>query len=515
MRALCFLLTRRLKNSIVSIFKNPSQLIGALVLIFFVFFTAFSASATQVSSSHLRDVNELYALIFLLYSFVFVMISKNGFYSGGSMFTMTDVNLIFTAPLSQSKVLSFGLFQQLGKSLLIGYFILYQSSLVKTTYGQGFQVLIYILLGYGITVFLSQMTAMVIYSFTSASDRRRSVTKAIYYTVIAAFAVYALGFCYKNAGVSPESLVLAARSTVARLFPVSGILSLAVEGAAKGEIIKIAAGLIYCVLFWGLYRVLLHFINSDYYEDVLQSAEASFSAIQARKEGKASESAPRNVKVGKTGITKGMGASVIAYKHQIENRRSKVFLLSTTSLVSVIFTVVGCFIFRDMPLGIFIISAYIMIMTVGMGRWAKELNYPYIYLIPEPSYKKLYYTVKSEIPSLVTESVICFIPVYFIVGISLAEAAAMALGRITIGLLLISVNLLIQRIFGTSQKKVFILTLYFLMVMLSVIPGAVAGAVIATLFPFLYFVGYIAMAIVNLILAIIIGFCCRNVFEYV
>ncbi len=514
MTALTYLLTRKLKNNIISVFRTPSKLISALILVALMGFSAFSGSETVSENIYgLRDINELYAIILLLYSVIFVLVSKNGFYNGASMFSMTDVNLIFTAPLKQSKILSFGLFQQLGRSLLIGYFILFQSALVRDTYGVGFSALVYILIGYGITVFSAQMTAMIFYSLTSSDDKKRSLLKGAYFAFIACFALFAVLSAFKNGGITIANLVVAARSIVARFFPVSGIISFAVEGAIEGNFLKIGGGLLYCIAFWLLYRLAVKLINSDYYEDVLQSTEVSYSAIQARKEGKVAETAPRNVKTGKIGINKGFGASVIAQKHKIENRRSKVFLLSTMSLVMIAMSLVGSFIFGDMPIGIFVLNVYMLTMGVVSGRWGKELAYPYIYLIPEKPHIKLWYALKGEFPSLVAESILCFIPVYFIVHLSVAEIIGMILGRISFGLLFISVNLLLQRLFGTSDKKVLVLMVYFLLIIVFSAPGAFTGAFTAMFYPFYFSIAYLAMSAVNIFVAAVLAFCCRNVLK--
>lgn len=514
MTALLYLLTRKLKNNLLSVLKTPSKLIFALILVALMVFTALTGNETVHENIYgFRDINELYAVVFLLYSIIFVMISKNGFYNGASMFSMADVNLIFTAPLKQGKVLSFGLFQQLGRSLLIGYFILYQSALVRDTYGVGFSALVYILIGYGVTVFLAQMTAMIIYSLTSSDDRKKSVLKTGGFLFVLCFAAFALLTAYKNGGITAANLVLASRHIALRFFPVSGMTALAAEGAIQGDLAKVAGGLVYCVAFWLLYRLAVRLINSDYYEDVLQSTEVSYSAIQARKEGKAAENAPRNVKTGKIGIEKGFGASVIAQKHKIENRRSRIFILSAMSLVMIAVSVFGCFIFDDMPIGIFVLNVYMLTMGVAAGRWGKELAYPYIYLIPEKPHIKLWYTLKGELPTLVTESVLCFVPVYFITHTSLLDTAGMIAGRISFGLLFIGVNLLLQHLFGSSDKKFLVLMVYFLFIFLFSVPGIAVAVFTGMFFPFYMGFAYIAMGAVNTVIALILAFCCRNVLQ--
>ena len=514
MKSLIYLTVRKAKNSIVEFFHKPSQLILALIVICMMVFSAVTSGGAE-HIHYTRDITELYAIIFALYSLIFVLISKNGFYNGASMFTMQDVNLIFTSPIKQNTVLSYGLIQQLGRSLMLGFFILFQSGTVCSTYGVNYIALVYILIGYGVTVFLSQMTAMVIYSLTSSDDKKRKALKTAYTALIAAFASYALYLAYENGGITLSNLVTASQSLVARFFPISGIVSLAVSGAIDSKVPEIIYGVIYCIVFWILYRVAIHFINSDYYEDVLKSTENAFSAIVARKEGKASENAPRNVKTGKTGINKGFGASVVWEKHKIENRRSRTFILSSMSLVLVAVSVVSCFLFSDEPVAVFGLSVYMMTMSIASGRWAKELAYPYIYLIPESSYRKLLYMVKNEIPSIVLESILCCVPIYFICGIGITDTAGMIVGRISFAFVLISVNLLLQKIFGESNKKKFIVIIYFLFVMLFSIPGIFTAAAIYLFMPFYLNIAFFAMSIVNTLVALILAFSCRKILEYI
>lgn len=514
MKSLIYLTVKKLKNGILEYIRTPSKLIPALILIAVMTSSAFTANSHQ-GHYYTRNISELYAMIFALYSVIFILISKNGFHNGASMFTMQDVNLIFTSPLGQNTVLSFGLVQQLGRSLMLGFFILFQSGTVCATYGVGFETLIYILIGYGVTVFLSQMTAMVIYSFTSSDEKKHKAVKSVYTAVIAVFAVYALYLAYNEGGLNLQSLIAVAQTDITRLFPVSGMVSLAVCGAIDGRVQHILFGIGYCVAFWALYRVAIKFINSDYYEDVLKSTEVSFSAISARKEGKASENAPKNIKTGKIGFTKGKGASAIAEKHKIENRRSRSFILSASSLVMVAMTVGSAFVFRDEPVAVFAMSIYMMTMSIVTGRWAKELAYPYIYMIPESSYKKLLYMINGEIPTVILESILCCVPLYFICRITLDETVGMILGRISFAFLLIAVNLLLQRIFRESDKKRLVVLFYFMLVMLFSMPGIITAVAITVFLPFYLGLAFAAMAIVNTVVALILAFCCRKILERV
>ena len=514
MKALIYLSAKKLKNGILDFLKKPARLI---VTVLFIALMVFSAVTSTGSSAHhyTRDINELYAIIFGLYTLIFVLISKNGFYNGASMFTMQDVNLIFTSPLNQNTVLSYGLIQQLGRSLMLGFFILFQSGTVCATYGVGYEALIYILVGYGLTVFLSQMLAMVIYSYTSSDEKKHKTIKGVYYTVIACFAAYAVYLCLSNGGINLSNLVSVTQHPATLFFPVSGMTSLLVHGAISADTRKIVCGIAYCIVFWVLYRLAVRFINSDYYEDVLQSTESSFSAIAARKEGKAAETAPKNIKTGKTGINKSTGAAVIYEKHKIENRRSKKLILSMTSLITVIFSIITCFVFSDEPIGVFGINIYIMTMSVATGRWAKELSYPYIFLIPESSFKKLLYTLKSDMPTIIAESILCLAPMYFICYLSVADTLGMILARISFGVLIIGANLFVQKLFGFSDRKKLIVIIYFLFVVIFSLPGIFTAVALEMVMPFYLGLAFTAMSAVNIITALILIFFSRRLLEEV
>ena len=493
MKALIYLSVKKLKNGILDFIKKPSRLIITLLFAGLLVFSALT-STSDSPHQYTRDINELYAIIFGLYTLIFVLISKYGFYNGASMFTMQDVNLIFTSPLKQNTVLSYGLIQQLGRSLMLGFFILFQSGTVCATYGVGFEVLIYILIGYGVTVFLSQMLAMVIYSLTSSDDKKKKALKGVYYAVIAGFGGYAVYLCLQNGGINLTSIISVTQNHIAVFFPVSGMTSLAVRGAISADVPEIICGIIYCAAFWVLYRVAVRFINSDYYEDVLQSTENSFSAIAARKEGKAAENAPKNIKTGKTGINKSFGASAIYEKHKIENRRSKKLILSTASVVTVIFSIITAFVFSDEPIAVF-----------GMN----------IYIIPESSFKKLLYTIKSDIPTIIAESILCLAPMYFICYLTVTDTVGMIFSRISFGLLIISVNLFTQKIFGVSDKKKLIIFIYFFLIILFSMPGILAAVAVGLAMPFYLRFAFMAMGAVNILVALILIFFSRKLLEEV
>lgn len=509
MNALVYLVSHKLKNRIKEIFHRPAELLLLLVGVALVGFVIFAGNLGDGSVP--RERTELSAIIFLLYALVFVLTAKNGFVNGASMFSMADVNLLFTGPNKSKTLLSYGLFSQMGRSLMLGLFILYQYSWVHNTYGVTLLDLVYILIGYGMTAFLGQMLAMLLYSFTSGSDSKVRIAKGVFYGMIAAFAGYLLLLVLRTPGDNwLERALVAVKTPVLHFFPAAGFIRLGVVGAMDGTTWQILVGVgcfFACLL---VYYLLISVLDIDYYEDVLKATEVSFSAITARKEGKAQEMVPRNVKVGKTGIGKGAGASAIAAKHKVENRRGRVLWLDLSSVVFAVVTVGFAFFTKEMIAGL-AMSIYMMVMTIGTGRWAKELLLPYVYLLPEKPAKKLFYMLKEQIPALLVQSAVNFIPFYFIFHCDWLTVVSFILARACAAWMFIGVDLLLHRWFGAGSSKALLLTLYFMLCAVVTIPGIIVAVVLyQSLFLPLSFC-VLAMAAAELLVSLLLLFFSRNI----
>ncbi len=509
MSSLVFLLTRKFKNRLREIIRRPSELITLIVFVGLIAVTFVSGNHSSMPTGT-RNVEEFYAIVLALYAFEFVMIAKNGFLNGASMFSMADVNILFTSPKKPQTLLTFGLFGQLGRSLMLGVFILYQYAWVHDTYGISFASLLCVLVGYAATAFLSQMLAMLIYSFTSSDDKKCKAAKAVFYGIVIAFIAVLCVMSYTSEKDILPAVVKNANSFFMHFFPVAGFVRYGVVSAITADYKGLIIAFCCFVLCIAAFYLLVSRLNSDYYEDVLKATEVSFSAITARKEGKASEAAPRNVKTGRTGFSKGEGASAIAEKHKIENRRSKVFIINMVNLVFAAITIGFAFVVKDVNFA-FAMNIYFSIFTVGSGRWARELLLPYVYLIPQPPFKKLLNMLKEQLPSSIAEAVITFLPFYFIFKTPPLAVVGLILAKISFNFLFVGVNLVLQRFFGNGGNKALLIFLYFLLAFAFSVPGVAAGVGLGVLFPIFEGIMFFAMAAVNAVVGAITIFCSRNI----
>lgn len=512
MSPLSYLYLTKQKNRIKEYFRSPSKLIFPLAVILILIMGLLVAPSSQKAGDY-RSIDEFLSIVFLVYTLLFVDISKNGFSNGASFFSMADINLVFVSPLKSARVLFYGIIGQLGRSLYMGIVILLQYTLSREYYGITLGTMAVVALGYGITAFLSQIVSMLIYILTSSSDKKVKTGKIIYFSVIAFFVIYVIIKSEVLYSLNFSGILEAAGDNVLHFMPVSGIVSFLVESIVKHSTAKALFGAFITLLYVILFFLFVSKNKGDFYEDVLSSAEVSFSAIAASKETQADAGLSRKIKKGKIGIGKGEGASAISQKHKTENRRGKLLFLGRSSLVSIGMTVAYSIAAQGDSLTAFILSLYSLLVGVSMGRWMKEITMPYIYLIPEKPFKKLLHTVKEQIPSIIFESALLFAILYFVLPVDIIDAVSMAASRISFGIMFVGTNLLFLRLTGKRATTVVTVMMYSFLSSVFCIPGALCGFYVSFFFPFHSFLGYLITVPVNIIMFLILLFLSRNILE--
>ena len=518
MSALGYLLVRRLKNRLRALVRSPGQLIGTLLLaaVLILVFVAGNLPGDEPAET-LRDARELYALALALFLAMFVLGANNGLSRGVSLFSMADVNMLFSSPLSSRRVLVYGLIQQLGTSLLAGLFLLFQYAWLHDVYGVGGLFMAVLLVAYAMVIFCAQLTAMAGYIFCAGHPRRRTALRAILFGLTAACALYVAVRAYLGENVLTAA-VAAANGWPVALFPVAGWMQTLLAGAGGGDwllcggMLLLTAG--YCLLLARLIAI----SREDYYEDVLQAAETAYSAVTAAREGKATEVLPSQVKVGKTGLGGGEGASALYYKHRLETRRARRFVLDTMGLV-MLATSSGFAVFtRESLLAVFMFSTYMQFFSTAMGRWTREMLLPYVYLMPESPFRKLLWCLRETADRIVLDALLLTVALTPLMGLSLVEAVAFFVARVSFGGFFTAVMLLTERLFGGLHVKWLVFLLMVLLLVFLLIPG-IALTVVANVYAPGFLTEDLRMllipALCNVPIALAAVFASRNILDNV
>lgn len=520
MKSLAYLFFTNIKNYFKDLKNSPSKIVLYVVVIALLGLSIYSRTQINYEANEIRDISEVYGMIFALYASVFIMICSKGFSSGSSFYSMADVNMLFTLPISSKKILFYGLIKQMGTSMLVGLFLLFQYGWLGSTYNLEFISIIYILIGYGIVMFSAQVTSMAIYSFTSSNVKMQNIVKGIIYTICGLIILFLLIPIIKTGEINLAILVERVNDNIIDYVPIVGWVKAFTVGLILN---KYLTAIIFLIITLG-YNVILVFLilksKGDYYEDVLKATEVSFSAITAKKEGNAQNAVPTNVKLGKTGLDKGKGANVFFYKHLIESRRAKVFILDKISLIMILFSIGYSYIVKDSGIySVFMFTTYLQFITImTSGRWARELTLPYVYMIPISPFKKLIVLVMESIYKSVIEACVLFVPVGIILNASIVEIIVLIIARVSLGLIFISGNFLVDRIFGTISSKAIIIGVYLVCIIILVIPGIALGIylsfiVSASIIPSTISV-FLGVIIGSIIVSGIVTYLCKDILSY-
>ncbi len=503
MNALFCLTTRKIKNKLLELIKNPFKLI---VVIGFAVLLVMNFSVSGNSPSGERPFAEFKAIVFAFYILCFVSEAKKGFHSGGTMFSMADVNLLFMSPLRSAAILFYGMLSRLGSSLFMALAFVYQFALLRSCYTISVADMLTAIGGYAAVLFLSQLTGMLIYSFTCGDELKIKRVKILFYSLCAFFVLLCLKDLVSSAYLTVSSVALTVTSLPMRFFPVAGWVFTAVDGIMLSDTLKIAAGITVSVFFSVLSFIVIAFFKNGFYEDVLLSCEKN-------ADRKADEGITAGTKIRRTGLLKkGRGASVLFYKHCLENRRTKTAVFSPSAFFYLVLIGVYGFVFNgDFPI-LFSFSCMVSFLPVLSGRWLRELTMPHIFLIPEPPVKKLFFILPEMLPKLLTESVLQCALIGYICDLSLTTVLFVIIARLSVSFVLAGSALLAARIFREKEKNNIFLSLSVLPGILFTLPS-VFCCVAALNLGLGLMLSFSVMALVNLTVSAVLLFASRNILK--
>jgi len=518
MGPLLYLIRKQLKNIIRGLASKPLALIGyiflGMMMVGFIVLVLFMPSGSVRHGS-----NELFKAIFTALITVLIYLSlKNGIEKGGSYFRFSDVNLVFTSPIKQNKVLLYGFIKNMGTSLLVVLFMIFQIPNIKNNFmlkSYGVWIILLTALLYSL---LSPIIGMVLYIYTSKSKSGKITAKRII-DALMMLAVFGLFISIITGDDFMSSAIGYLNSAVFSWFPFIGqlaaIASAAVYGITSAFYVSIAIlfGIIAAFLF------ILYKNNLDYYEDVLAATEYKEQKIKAKRQGRdISVIDKKNVRNIRSGFTV-KGAAVIFQKQMLEYRKASYFLFfDKSSIIIVLAGILFQFLMPEMTeIRIFMVlffSGYMLFFFVIQGKWPQEINKPYIFLIPEPDAKKLLYTTLTENIKNFLDGILLFAITYIFIEKSLIAIFLCIISYTLFGAVYIYGDIVSRRLFGAVHSKALQIFIKLFVSFFVVIPGAAFGLIA-------YFAltskeaAFMIIALWNLIAAASLFFVSKGVFKHI
>lgn len=521
MRATSYLLLTSLKNRILSLKKKPALAIFYGICVAFIVFllVVYSLLGPEEKESF-GDIGIVYVIIAGLGGLLLYMSVITGISTGGTLFTMPDVNLLFVAPVSSKRVLVYGLIKQMGTTLLAAVFIVFQIPNLKMNFDIDAFDIANLFIIYTVIVFLSQIISMAVYLFTNGNENRKRLVKGACFAALLALAAVIFAR-YRQTGNLWEGIKEVIDSKGFGFVPVMGWSVMFVKAGMEGNMLFYVLALAFFVAVSAAVVLAFTSGNADYYEDVLLSTETNFITMQAAKEGKQTgikTNKKVKIKEGRTGIGRGRGADVLFWRHVLELKRSSFIpFINTYTLLAAVFAGIFAYMSKENFAGyiILIILAYIQFFITVMGKLVTELNRPYIYLIPQSSLKKLVYASMSSIIKPFIDGAVVFAVVAVAGGADIITAVFQMLAYGVTGLIFTSFAVVCQRVLGGQPNKVLSAFIGMLLFFVMVMPGAGLSIAAFILLPeglkCICLLPYITLC---LLVSMLVFVLCRNIFDH-
>jgi hypothetical protein len=526
MKALSYLLHTQLKNRILSFKKKPAMLIlySIIAVVIIASMVMMIMSGEDFASKKFADERILFSIIAglgLLFLYAFM---NAGLSTGSSLFTMPDIGLLFVAPISSKKILMYGLISTLGKALLGSLFIFYQIGTLRTSFGYGFLEIFSLFIIFAVMIMYCQLMAIGIYIFSNGNLVRKNIVKLAVYACLGVILLMVVIFQRQNDISMLEAILRVASSRGFSFIPVAGWSTMFFIGITGRSLAFVLIPLFLYCLTGAIIVIYLTMGKADYYEDVLLSTEVTYQTKLAAKEGrKAPNVNKKKIKINKEedGLKNGNGAMVFLYKHMLEMRRRSRFIFLDSFSIFMILSIGAAGYYLNSK-GIqartcyYVLGTaiYIQYFATVMGKLKEELTKPYIYLVPEKSYKKVLAASLTSLIKPCLDGTVMFTIFTVLSGINPLTGLFLILAYASSGAVFTALTILYQRLLGGQPNKVVQAFLGIGLFLTIMSPAIGASVVAAYLLPYeLQFLCSLPYTLFCILFAVLIFVLCRNLID--
>ncbi|HEX3027989.1 MAG TPA: putative ABC exporter domain-containing protein, partial [Clostridia bacterium] len=510
MKPLLFILRKHLKNSIKELKKKPIvMIVYILILAFFVLMPAISFLMPSGTVNKLPP--ELFGAIVSIGILAVVYFGiKQGISSGSSFFRLSDVNFVFTAPISPKKVLIYGFLQQLFMTFFIVLFISFQIPNLKNNFPIKSYGVFIIYAGVVILFFTIQLIGMLIYSISSKSSANRKLLQRIFTALVAIFAGGFLIAVFKMQDVK-EAAIAYLNNDLFSYIPFIGWVKEFLMAAVYGMTPLFYLNLFLILFSSSLAIFVVYKLKTDYYEDVLAATERKEQMIAAKRAGRSNLSF-RNVRARKVSFKfEGTGARSIFYRHILEYRKNGLFFLNRTSFIVIAAGLASKYFYPGSSImTTMFFSIYLLFFVSIQGKWVDELNKQYIYLIPDKSSKKVFYATLSENIKNLVDGILLFTAAGIMFKSSVLTIVLCVLAYVSFGSAFSYGDVLSRRLFGKTHSKNLQVFVRMFITLGVITPAIIFSFISKYLFGDVQF--YCTLIAYNLLVSFAILMACKGIF---
>jgi len=396
---------RQLKNGLKSIITSPKRLISHLFLIgFMVWIAVFNfmnmSDRSQESVENFKSYFAAGALVLLAY-LVYTMLKKSSM-----NFKMSEIYMLFPAPINPKKIMLFNLLKRIPANLLISiYSLIFILSMILGSVETDFINICITFSGYTLLILIIEPLSLVLTLLAHKLKKEDLQIKTVQVIGVffVGFLVYTLYDAYSLNGMSFETLLMGLNNQLIDFFPVIGwsrnLMNTALVG--RDGMTLVYLGLM--VTSYLLMVVLTYYLSGDYYEDVIQSSEERAKLVKAAKEGKANQF--------KLGLKKKhvhlkedrVYGGALDWKRKLLIKKKDISIYFSFETLLVIAGVIALRLYNleeFKEYGPYFVGGgllYIKFLFTSNGDVDDEISKPYFFLIPDRGLRKLLNVFRTDL----------------------------------------------------------------------------------------------------------------------
>lgn len=326
----------------------------------------------------------------------------------GLIFRHSDIHFLFPAPIGPKRILLYSHIRTIFMSLIINIVMSIGGVL---WFGMPvWKMLVYFIFSCVVENILEAALMLLCYGNERFGKKQMFVFQLLMYALIGMFVLIGI-VMYVREGAGLQVIINYLHGDMIQMVPVIGwyiaYLHLLFMGATTVNVI--CSGLFFGAVILLAVMAARMRCTGEYYEDAIKFAEDYEVSRQKGKKGEVAVAGWKK-KYGKAEVNyKGSYAKALFYRQLLEYKKNRFFIFGFYTLLCLaIGTGTAIFAYRSeittfLPFAILGIMAYLtFIFSSYAGKWGKELEKPYTYLIPDSSFHKLWYaTLIEHIRSLV------------------------------------------------------------------------------------------------------------------
>lgn len=434
--AIFYLYRKTFKNKVKKALRKPVTYIYMVLIIlyFIMIFGSFSVSFSSLFEMLEMEKESVLTAILTVMAFVFIPSNLISYSKRkGLIFRQSDIHFLFPAPVSPKRVLVYAHI----RTVLLGM-IMYLIMTIGGVLWFGMPVwkmLVYFLFTGVIENILEGSLMILCYGNERLDKKQMFFLQIFMYAMIGIFVLIGI-VVYMTEGASFSAVVGYLHHPAIQMVPVVGwyiaFLHLLFMEVTTVSVIGSVLFLVSVVVLFVMARRMK--CTGEYYEDAIKFAEDYEIAQEKGKKGEVAFVGQKK-KYGKAQITyKGGYAKALFYRQLLEYKKNRFFIFGFYTLFCVVMGIGLCVFGRRENIGemapfmILGMMAYVtFIFSSYAGKWGKELERPYTYLIPDTAFRKLWYATLMEHIRSFVDGCLITIPPAVVLGVSVVQTVLIIL----------------------------------------------------------------------------------------